>query len=265
MIETLAFVLATSILPQFPVAVRDRDPWVFRSVLDQRPRMVTLALSKEMWLAYDAETCGLYKCWKGGVELKGAVYTTVHGDQPLTRGESYLNGLDGDVWSAEVDGKPVAVHAQWRGYFLREGRCHLQYEIVLPDRRRIDVQETPDFFSCEELLPVDDMDSIGLVHGMPVLYRSFHVDAVPDGVTLLLRTRTDARVMRHRMTAPVGVLQSEKIVDDPDPAKKYVVSSLPFRKELLDANVVLFFDPLPDPEPPAPKKDAKPEAKKEPR
>ena len=26
-----------------------------------------------MWLAYDAQTCGLARIWKGGVKLQGAV------------------------------------------------------------------------------------------------------------------------------------------------------------------------------------------------
>jgi hypothetical protein len=258
LIETL--LLALSVLTtsaQLPVPVRDRDPWVFRSVLDERPRMVTLALCKEMWLAYDAQNCGLYKCWKGGVELMGAVYTTVHGDQPLTRGEAYTTGIDGPVWSAEVGGKPVALRVQWRGYFLREGRCHLLYELVLPDGRHVDMQETPDCMSCEQILTEEDMEGMNLVHGMPVLYRSFHADAIPDGVTLLLRVRTDSRVVRQRMTAPIGILQQEKIVDDPDPAKKHVLSSLPFTKDLLGANLVLFFEPLPDVEAPKPKPDTK--------
>ncbi len=44
---------------------RPRDPWVFRSVLDERPRMITMALHKNMWSAYDTQKCGLYKAWQG--------------------------------------------------------------------------------------------------------------------------------------------------------------------------------------------------------
>ena len=38
---------------------RPRDVWVFRSVLDQRARMVTLALHDDLWVAYDATHAGL--------------------------------------------------------------------------------------------------------------------------------------------------------------------------------------------------------------
>jgi hypothetical protein len=48
---------------------RPRDPWVFRCVLDRKPRMVTLALAEDLWVAYDATNCGLARAWKGGVKF----------------------------------------------------------------------------------------------------------------------------------------------------------------------------------------------------
>ena len=71
---------------------RPRDIWVFRSVLDKRARMVTMALSDDLWVAYDATNCGLYKAWKGGVKFDGAVYTTSHGPQPTSEGAAYVVG-----------------------------------------------------------------------------------------------------------------------------------------------------------------------------
>ncbi len=41
--------------------LRPRDPWVFRSVLDNKPRMITAALHDDMYVAYSAQTCQLYK------------------------------------------------------------------------------------------------------------------------------------------------------------------------------------------------------------
>ena len=40
---------------------RARDPWAFRSVLDRQPRMLTLALNPECYVAYDLAHCVLYK------------------------------------------------------------------------------------------------------------------------------------------------------------------------------------------------------------
>ena len=52
---------------------RAHDPWVFRSVLDSIPRILTVALNDNLWVAYSAQTGALYKAWKGGVNFDGAV------------------------------------------------------------------------------------------------------------------------------------------------------------------------------------------------
>ncbi|MBI5361615.1 MAG: hypothetical protein HZA53_00460 [Planctomycetes bacterium] len=254
MIETLLLALtAHAPLQHPPVNPRDRDPWVFRSVLDQRARIVTLALNHEMWIAYDAQTCGLYKCWKGGVDFKGAVYTSVHGDQPIARGETYSTGVEGVVWGAERDGKALDVRTVWRGYFFKEGRAHLQYEVVLPDGIRIAIQETPDCFTSEQLLPAELLEEFALVHGLPTLYRSFVVDAIPDGVVLFARVKSDGEHLLRRELFPPGVLRSEKAVEDARAlaaGRQTYAGELVFAKESLMANLVSFYEPLPDPEPP---------------
>ncbi len=256
MIESLLLALTTLQSP--PVNPRDRDPFIFRSVLDQRPRIVTLALNKEMYLAYDAQTCGLYKCWKGGVDLKGAVYTTVHGDQPLSHGPAYALGLDGPVWFAEKHGQPLQVKTSWRGYFLKDGRAHLQYEVTLPDSTRISIQETPDYFSSEQLLTDDQLDELALVHGLPTLYRSFQIDAIPDDVLLYVRVRSEGAHLMRRELFPPGVIRNERILEDatvPASDKKTFVGELVFSKDSLRANLVSFHEPLPDA---APANESKP-------
>ncbi|MDA9139561.1 hypothetical protein N9N42_01795 [Flavobacteriaceae bacterium] len=47
---------------------RPVDTWVFRSVLDKHPRMITVALHNDLWVAYDAQTAALYKKKHGKVE-----------------------------------------------------------------------------------------------------------------------------------------------------------------------------------------------------
>ncbi|MEM8894699.1 MAG: hypothetical protein AAGC88_08985, partial [Bacteroidota bacterium] len=49
---------------------RPREPWVFRSVLDEQARMVTAALNDEMWVADSAQNGNLYKVWKGGANFE---------------------------------------------------------------------------------------------------------------------------------------------------------------------------------------------------
>lgn len=85
---------------------RPRDPWAFRSVLDKKPRMLTLALDTACYVAYDLAHCTLYKVWKGGVTMEGAAYTNKKNVQPSTWGQSYFSdSLHKFTWVAERNGK----------------------------------------------------------------------------------------------------------------------------------------------------------------
>ena len=63
---------------------RPLDNWVFRSVMDSIPRIVTTALHDDLWLSYSAEDGTVYKAWDGTVNFDGAVFTTAHGPQPTS-------------------------------------------------------------------------------------------------------------------------------------------------------------------------------------
>src|SRR5947209_5155936 len=65
--------------------------WAFRSVLDKKPRMLTLALDSACYVAYDLAHCTLYKAWKGGVILEGAAYTNKKNVQPISWGTAYYD------------------------------------------------------------------------------------------------------------------------------------------------------------------------------
>tara|TARA_R110002126_G_scaffold27665_14_gene92854 strand:+ start:11159 stop:15043 length:3885 start_codon:yes stop_codon:yes gene_type:complete len=128
-----------------PDAGRPHDPIVFRSVLDERPRMVTIALDDEMWVAYDATHCGIYKVWKGGVVLQGAVYDTVHGPQPVTWGKAYHERLaDRHVWRIVENGERREVKPRFLGYERRDPKVTLRYELPWGDTHAI-VTEHPEF------------------------------------------------------------------------------------------------------------------------
>ena len=49
---------------------RPYQPFVFRSVLDEQPRIITLALHDDVWAAYHTDSCSLYKVWKGHVQFQ---------------------------------------------------------------------------------------------------------------------------------------------------------------------------------------------------
>ena len=124
-----------------PKNVPPRDVWAFRSVLDNRARIATVALAKDFWIAYDATNCGLYKFWKGDVNFEGAVYTTVHGPQPTSKGGEILGGkVDASVW--KVDGKEVK--PRYRGHRLLKGsRIEFVYELPLASGQVATVTEEP--------------------------------------------------------------------------------------------------------------------------
>src|SRR5688572_13786277 len=100
---------------------RPRDPWVFRSVLDQKPRMVTVALDENLYVAYDARQCQPYKAWKGGVILDGPVYTTNHGPQPTSKGYAYYQYPEGEsFWFAVQNEQELELIPHFKGYFFKD-------------------------------------------------------------------------------------------------------------------------------------------------
>ena len=126
---------------------RPRDPWVFRSVLDERPRMISMALHEDLWSAYDTQKCGLFKAWKGDVIFDGAVYTTKHGPQPTTSGTDYLTDpLDHTVWSLHDGTGWQPVTPDYRGHRIRDGQVILSYQIG-NDEQLITIRETPEYIS----------------------------------------------------------------------------------------------------------------------
>jgi hypothetical protein len=234
--------------------VRPRDPFVFRCTLDSRVRMVTLALHDELWVAYDAQTCGLYKSWKGGVKFDGAVYTTVHGPTPTSRGVDYQKGLEGDVWFVRGADGPLEARARWRGYRLEQGACVLTYDLELADGRAIRIEERPEFATPEALFTPQQMEDWGLAAGVPGLVRRFHAPAVPSGLLVAVQMRTDAPKGRF---IDAGGAAQERLVDLKD-AQGRVTSTEIHSLVWLDANrrtnsVIQFFEPLTLPVEPAPK------------
>ncbi len=156
---------------------RPRDPWVFRCVLDGNPRMVVIALHEHLWLAYDAESCSLRQVWRDGVKFDGAVYTTVHGPQPTSKGEPVFIGPNDDVWTVmELDGRGnpprgvTSVSPIWKGYAIRDDQVTLRYKLPLPIGGYATVEETP------ELVVEDD--------GSMILARRFAADFPDNDVSV---------------------------------------------------------------------------------
>ncbi len=155
---------------------RPRDPWVFRSVLDKHARIVTIALSKDLWVAYDATTCGLFRAWRGDVLFEGAVFNTMHGPQPTHRGTDVDDPLVGGLWRLARGGKFEDLAPVYRGHRFdgdpgKPGtRVTLDFELRTKAGETITVSESPE---------VDATSG--------TFERRFTVEGVPDGAHLVMR------------------------------------------------------------------------------
>lgn len=128
---------------------RPHAPWVFRSVLDSMPRMLTVALHDNLWLAYSAQNGALYKAWKGGVNFDGAVYTTVHGPQPSSIGNAWMENRFAQPWKVVRGGKAERPAIQYRGHRFRDGQVEVNYELRLKDGQVVKVSERPEYMTNE--------------------------------------------------------------------------------------------------------------------
>jgi len=167
-----AFVSASCTDKQPSVYNRPADPWAFRSVLDKRPRMLTLALDSACYVAYDLERCIIYKVWKGGVTLEGANYTDKKNVQPTSWGKSYFtDSLHHFQWAALIGGKPASSRTISKGYSFHNGQIELKYLMVL-GADTITIEERPEFVRHK--------------NGKPGFERIFTTSGVPQDVSVSL-------------------------------------------------------------------------------
>jgi hypothetical protein len=69
----LCLVGATTALAADP-PVRGRDPWAFRLTMENKTRMLAVALRSDLWAAYNPANGTLHKVWSGGMQFRGKVY-----------------------------------------------------------------------------------------------------------------------------------------------------------------------------------------------
>lgn len=227
--------------------VRPRDPFVFRCVLDQNPRRIVAALDDEMWVAWDAETCGLVRAWKGGVHFDGPVYTTVHGPQPTTVGSVYTSGYPGVPWTAYEAGAPIHVDVRYSGYRIVAARVFVDWRLELPGERVVRVVENAEFVRPTNFLTREQCEEGGLEAGdQPGLQRRFEAIGLPDGVQVNVTVRTDGAIAKL-----AGALERESFEDQKDEKGNVVEtriwSQVPLSTAAPANSVVLFFPPVAPP------------------
>ncbi|MEE9391996.1 MAG: ThuA domain-containing protein [Planctomycetota bacterium] len=176
---------------------RAHDPFVFRCVLDGRPRVAVVALQEKLWVSYDLAKPGLHKIWAGGIELVGSVYDGAHGPQPKTRGKALLE-FESPTWQLQSaprgpDGEPgiLDVVLSYEGYRLRKSLnrkvVHFEYRLRRSGRQDVVVVEFPEVVMSHK----------------PQLLRSFSVRGLAEGEKLVLREKAKYMIDRVRPISPL--------------------------------------------------------------
>jgi len=168
-----------------PTLERPHSPWVFRSVLDEQPRMITLALHDEVWAGYSTQNAALYKVWSGSVNLDGAVYTTAHGPQPMSVGDAWFVNEHKTPWQLSRGGSEVDAKVQYKGHQIKNGQAILKYELNLADGNTIQITEQPEATISET--------------GLVGFERNFTTANVPNGITIALKTNISSVVAKEKI------------------------------------------------------------------
>ena len=168
---TLLMGVITGYRPVEPVE-RPAENWVLRSVLDLKPRILSILLDKQLLVAYNTQTSSLYKAWAGTIQFDGPVYTSAHGPQPTSVGSAYMQEPDGNPWQIVANGgNPQAATVTYKGHSIVNNRVTLSYEIHYQGKT-ISIQESPEVIRM-------DSGSVGLE-------RKFVTANMPSGVQVLL-------------------------------------------------------------------------------
>ncbi|MDX1476581.1 MAG: family 16 glycoside hydrolase [Saprospiraceae bacterium] len=161
---------------------RPYDPWIVRSVLDDQPRIVTIALHEDLWAAYSAEDCSLYKVWKGYVNFEGAVYNTQHGPQPRSVGDAYVVNVFNRPWRITVGTSELDTRAQYAGHRIRDGHAELMYDLYAGEVGPVRVYEQVEAIEADGQMGIE---------------RVFTTENVPEGHGVLLQLNLNSIVSRQ--------------------------------------------------------------------
>ena len=132
---------------------RPLDHWVFRSVMDSMPRMLTTALHDDVWVAYSAEDGNLYKVWDGTVNFDGAVFTTAHGPQPTSIGDAWFVNEFASPWTIKNGDKSETPIVQYKGHRFVDQQVEFMYELGLKNGDKISVNELESIDKAYTLYP----------------------------------------------------------------------------------------------------------------
>jgi cytochrome c len=144
-------------------------------VLDASPRMLTVALHDNLWVAYSAQNGALVKAWQGGVNFDGAVYTTVHGPQPSSLGDMWFKNPYPEAWRLVRNGQEETPTLRYRGHEFKQGQVWIKYELQLAAGPAILIEERPEYRTNE--------------FKQTSLERTFEITGIPAGAQLQLQVQ----------------------------------------------------------------------------
>jgi cytochrome c len=164
---------------------RPFQPWVVRSVLDSTPRMLTIALDQNLWVAYNTGHCGLSRAWKGHIDFDGAVYTTAHGPQPLSVGDAFVVDTIVQPWQIYRGDAAIPTKATYAGHRITDGHAILMYTLNAEGLSPITVYERVEYYTP--------------ANGQPGLERVFWTEGLSAGHQVRLHTQISSIVSQRNI------------------------------------------------------------------
>jgi cytochrome c551/c552 len=125
---------------------RGHSPWVLRTSLDGRPRMLSLAIGPDEWLSYSTETASIHQYWRGGIHFTGPVYDAKHGGEPTSTGTAFLRQPEESAWLVREGDAWIPARVRWRGHGFDPdtGALWLRFELMTPSGAAVRVTEWPE-------------------------------------------------------------------------------------------------------------------------
>lgn len=176
---------------------RPRETWVFRSNLDNQPRILNIALHQDLWVAYSTAQCAFFKAWKGepGSDTAGMNKNSVFESGRRV----YSTGITkAKVWHIRNHEEQYNPDVNFEGYEWHNNKVSLRYGLKTREGNIVSVSETPEYIQKGD---------------KPGLYRHFKVEGLKNEQQLLLNINTGYIANFLNYSTNAGFIKHLKIKD----------------------------------------------------
>ena len=144
---------------------------VRHSVLDQKPRMLTLQFGEERFAVYDLAKAQLEKVWRGGVLWNGAAFNDMKTIQPESYGQSYWEYKNHPLeWLIEKSGTQNNAEIKYTGHTSYESDFRIHYalndghgnEVKLAEYPKLDYIDGELFYEREFRI-IENKDNVNIL------------------------------------------------------------------------------------------------------